>query len=809
MTTAKHYKPPSPLKERLLGFRLIVLIALTVLFTLILYPSLTVSPLRYNVGDVAEKDVKAPRDFLVEDQTATEIKRQQALQDILTLYDDDPELAGRIARSVEESFADMRALHKAVLENLAIPPDLPADMVAATPIVEGGKPAKPMKFGERRKAFEDKLGIRISPGAFEALEADGFSKNISDSIAEILQKVLDHGVVTTKEGVFKDLEKGIILRDVRTQEEKVVKNFKQFLSLDQARSLARSVGQPLLKDLDYAMANLVVDFCQRLIQPNITLNRSETEQRKYQAVAAIKPVLYKIKQGEMLLREGERVTEVHLLKLQALRSPADSQPVLPAAFGAAALLSTLIVMTYVLFFRSITGNWTSPARNILLMACVFLTFQFLAQMLTSIVEVVIRNSPYAIPGSSAVFIVPLMAAPMIICVFLGLAAALPFAVVTAVSAAALFGNSLAMCIFYLVTGSMGAYWIRDCRERKVFVTAGAKTGLLGAGLAVAVSVYLGRFGWSDDAWAFALAFLGGVASGIVTAGIVPLVEMAFGYTTDITLLELANLDRPILRRLMIEAPGTYHHSVIVGSMVEAAATEIDANPLLAKVTGYYHDIGKIRKPQYFIENQRNGKNKHDKLAPSMSSLILISHIKEGVEIAREHKLGQVIIDGIRQHHGTSLIRYFYEKARQLKGEDAVKEEDFRYPGPKPRTREAALVMLADVVEAASRTLENPTPARINGLVKSLIDRILSDGQLDECYITLKNLHRVAATFNTILNGIHHHRIEYFEHRQGSEENGKGKPKNGHSDHQSPKTAQGPAQDDTSKNSNHIRRLRAS
>jgi hypothetical protein len=300
-----------------------------------------------------------------------------------------------------------------------------------------------------------------------------------------------------------------------------------------------------------------------------------------------------------------------------------------------------------------------------------------------------------------------------------------------------------------------------------------------------------------------------MGSGIIAAGVVPLVEIAFGYTTDITLLELANLDRPILRQLMIEAPGTYHHSVIVGSMVEAAAVEIDANPLLARVTGYYHDIGKIKKPQYFIENQRNGKNKHDKLAPSMSSLILVSHIKEGVELAREHKLAKVIVDGIRSHHGTSLIRYFYEKAKLLKGADAVQEEDFRYPGPKPCTQEAALVMLADVVEAASRTLENPTPARIKGLVKSLIDRILSDGQLDECDITLKDLHVIAVSFNTILNGIHHHRIEYIDQRLAADENGKGRAKNGHPDRQPPKTAFDPAADDAPPDPGYLRRANVS
>jgi putative nucleotidyltransferase with HDIG domain len=296
--------------------------------------------------------------------------------------------------------------------------------------------------------------------------------------------------------------------------------------------------------------------------------------------------------------------------------------------------------------------------------------------------------------------------------------------------------------------------------------------------------------------------MGGIGTGIVSAGIVPLLEIAFDYTTDISLPELSNLDRSILRRLMIEAPGTYHHSVIVGSLVEAAAAEIGANPLLAKVCGYYHDIGKIKKPLYFIENQTDGKNKHDKLAPSMSKRILIAHVKDGVEMAGKYKLGRVITDTIRQSHGTSLISYFYEKAKQLKGEDAVEIDDFRYPGPKPQTREAGLVMLADVVEAASRTLENPTPSRIQGLVQNLINKVFSDGQLDECELTLKDLHKIAKSFNKILYGIHHHRIEYPE-KIGSIN---GKVKDGGPDRQQAKQVRDISGEDKERSPGHLKRL---
>jgi putative nucleotidyltransferase with HDIG domain len=240
------------------------------------------------------------------------------------------------------------------------------------------------------------------------------------------------------------------------------------------------------------------------------------------------------------------------------------------------------------------------------------------------------------------------------------------------------------------------------------------------------------------------------------------VEIIFAYTTDIKLLELANSEQPILKNLIIQAPETHSHSIIIGNLVEAAAKAINANPILAKVAAYYHDIGKIKKPMYFIENQKGGDNPHNKLTPSMSSLILLSHVKDGVALAKENRLGQKIIDIIQQHHGTSLISYFYQKAKEKEnpGVQEVNEKDYRYPGPKPQTKEAGIVMLADAVEAASRTLSDPTPSRIKGLTQKIINKIFADGQLDECELTLKDLHEIGNSFNRILNAIYHQRIGY-------------------------------------------------
>jgi putative nucleotidyltransferase with HDIG domain len=781
-----------------------ILVLSTALFIIILYPSLVITKHPYNLGDVVERDIKAPKNFFIEDQVATEKNRQHAISKVLTVYDYDVNLAKDLKGKVERAFGDLRTVIESsrIIEGTELENELAT--VEVTPENQG--PSLQTLIWEKQEQFEETIGIHVSKGAYQALAAEEFSKNIANLIAKIVTKILSNGVVTNKEILLKELDKGIILRDVSTKEERIASNLNQFYGLNQAKALVRTIGQPYLQDLNYTLKNLVVDIVQELIQPNITLNRSETQERENKIANEIKPVLHKIKAGEMLLREGARVTDFDLLKLEALQTQTKKEQILLSSLGAAMLLMCLLVTTYTLHLNYQGQMATHHSKNLLLIASLAITFFFLAEISASFSELLTQNSPVPIPGSSIYFGIPLSAGAMIICLFLGLKIAVPMALVMAIGFAIIFQNNFEMFMYFLINSTMAAYWLRNCRERKVFITAGTKLGMLNVVLATAIHFYLGELSTSKLLWDWAFAFMGGIVTGIVAAGIVPLVEIAFDYTTDITLLELANLDRPIMRRLMIEAPGTYHHSVIVGSLVEAAAMEIDANPLLAKVCGHYHDIGKIKKPLYFIENQTEGKNRHDKLAPSMSGLILIAHIKNGVEIARENKLGQVITDTIRQHHGTSIIKFFYEKAKQLKGEDAVKIDHFRYPGPKPQTKEAGLVMLADVVEAASRTLDNPTPSRIKGLVQLLINQIFSDGQLDSCELTLKDLHNIAKSFNKILYGIHHHRIEYSENRAAGNGYEKGKLKNASPDRQQAKTSQDLKEEDSTNGNGRLKRL---
>ncbi|HYL81264.1 MAG TPA: HDIG domain-containing protein, partial [Candidatus Acidoferrum sp.] len=281
-------------------------------------------------------------------------------------------------------------------------------------------------------------------------------------------------------------------------------------------------------------------------------------------------------------------------------------------------------------------------------------------------------------------------------------------------------------------------------------------------------------------------------------GLLPLLEQSFGRTTNFTLLELSSLDEPMLKHLILTAPGTYNHSIMMGTLAEAAAEAVGANALLCRVGAYYHDIGKTRHPSYFIENQPDAVNRHDKLAPSLSRAIVMSHVKEGIEMARAYGLPEVLVDMIPQHHGTRLVSYFYHRAKETCDPDlqAVKEEDYRYPGPKPQTREAAIIMLADAVEATTRSLTDPTPARIRGSVQKIINNIFVDGQLDECDLTLRDLHLIANSFVRILTGVFHHRVEY----PAAEAQDPTRKRSENGDQPAKPTTEGPRRDEVAKKS---------
>lgn len=352
---------------------------------------------------------------------------------------------------------------------------------------------------------------------------------------------------------------------------------------------------------------------------------------------------------------------------------------------------------------------------------------------------------------------PVAAFTLLVGLLLSRSLALIIAIVLSIIMAVLNDFQFEYFFIHVFGASAGIFALARVRTRSDMYHIGVKVV---AAILAATLIAHGFLSWPTDVLARNL--LMAAASGVASVGIVPFVlpylESFFSRTTNIKLIELADFNQPLLRRLMLEAPGTYHHSLVMASLAEPAAAAIGANPLFARVGAYYHDIGKLAHPEYFIENQQVSANPHDPLTPTMSSLVVTSHVKDGVALAQAHKLDRAIIDLIEQHHGTSLIHYFYHRA--LEHDTAINQESFRYAGPKPRTKIAAIIMLADAVEAASRSVEEPSPARLKDTVEQVINNKFTDGQFSDCPITMRDLSAIAECMIATLGGIYHARIDY-------------------------------------------------
>ena len=338
------------------------------------------------------------------------------------------------------------------------------------------------------------------------------------------------------------------------------------------------------------------------------------------------------------------------------------------------------------------------------------------------------------------------------------------AMMSAVLAGLVLGFDLSLMLIFFLGGLCGAYKVRDARTRGALIEAGLFVAVIQVVAAILMDPVINK-----QVLVFVLKPLAinGLICAVVVIATCKIFETLFGEITNFTLLELSDSSHPLMKRMVIEAPGSYHHSLIVSNLAEAAADAIDAHSLLVRVGAYYHDIGKMVHPEYFNENQRMTGNKHDDLEPSMSRLVIFNHVKEGLELAHKYHLNHRIIDFIPEHHGTSLMHYFYQKALAEGHPEGLEEKDYRYPGPKPQSRETAIVLLADSVEGATRALDEHTPQRIEDVVRKVINNKFIDGQLDECNLTLREIDTIASTFVRVLSAMYHSRIKYPENTNGN------------------------------------------
>ncbi|MDO4539717.1 MAG: HDIG domain-containing protein [Syntrophomonadaceae bacterium] len=492
------------------------------------------------------------------------------------------------------------------------------------------------------------------------------------------------------------------------------------------------------------------------VQPNLVYDDIATQEAIQEAIAAVQPVQKTVKAGEIIVRSGDRVTaeQISVLEQVGLQRSGGSSMFVAAGILLLLLLLLWLTRTYIKRNHAEIYERLLKLLLIVLVALIVLVISHLLDMI-QVSDVVQINSMTG-------YLAPIAAGSMLIAVLLNPRLAYFITMMLAILVG-LMANSdqLSFVLVAFIGGSVGIYYTSNIRQTSDMAKSAVYIALANVLTIIALLLLKGGITLNVLLTGILMGASNGLLSAILMIGALPYLEAGFGVISMIRMLELCNPNQALLKRLMIEAPGTYHHSVMVGNLAEATAEVIGANPMLARLGSYYHDIGKVRRPEYFVENQQGMMNNpHENIAPALSALILTSHVKEGAEMAREARLPETVIDFIRSHHGTSLISYFYNIAVNEDGDGNVNESSFRYEGPRPRSKEAALVMLADSVEAAVRSLPDPTMEKIDAMVYRIIMGKLNDGQLDECNLTFRDLDMIRGSFCKVLAGIYHKRIEY-------------------------------------------------
>ncbi len=720
-----------------LGVFLLALASLSALSCLGFEPKVRL----FVAGEIATQDVAADQSLQIEDAQATQVKREQIAQAQPPVFDLSPKPFMDLKKNVEEIL----------------------DAVSTA----GGE-----ELEKARWQVSEKLNTEIGYDTIELWQRPELREVVLDRLLPWLKSLYESGVVSSS-GVFLPFKNGILVRELPSKMETVRLDLSDIQDLNGAKEGAEILLKADLKKpfrFRKAVYSLVFPF----IIPNLTYNQELTQFRKREVMNAVEPLYYNIAKGEIIVRQGERVGPTQQLKLQALYSHKGDFFRYTEALGF--FIISLLFLLVLHMAAQGKGIRMVCQRDWIFFACLLLLYGVMAK-LGEIVRLPVVNLPTATRVMFFSYGLPVAGGAGLMALFFSKRLCFFSTLLLSFVAATMMGGGLNLFCFYFIGAIAYVFLIKNTETRSQVM----KTCFPLAGTLMLMWFGINLFEFNDlgvMGLGLGVAALNGMVSLLIVLALSPIIESVFGYTSRFRLMELLNLEQPLLQELMVKAPGTYHHSLIVSNMVEAGARAIGANALLAKVAALYHDIGKLKNPHYFIENISNRENRHNKLAPSMSALILISHVKKGVELAREHKLGPVITDLIRQHHGTTLITFFYHKAQEqaeAKGEDPVREEEFRYPGPKPQSKEAGLVLLADAIEASSRTLVDPTPSRIKGHIQSIVRKIYTAGELDESQLTLKDLTLLTETFHRILTGIFHQRIEYPNlEKIKAEKNGKAK-----------------------------------
>lgn len=697
----------------------------------------------YRIGDIASQQVIAPQEVIYEDKEATANRREAARERTPAIYEFE---ALRIA-ALEEKIRLAFAAARQVLSAQRIP-------------------AKGRLTRTQRKAalesLEKEVGQTLSPRFLPLLLDHRFDPDLEKRILTVLRPVLRDGIVADPELFRRDVKKAIVLRDKTTLTEEPLREASRVRSLDAAKEHLRQFHLEFA-ELSAPQRAELFSLLDTLLIPTLVYNAAETATRRNAAAVRVTPVEVQIKKGKVILRTGEEVTPKAAADLAAFRNLHRPKPILERLLGLFFFVAGFLyaLWRYLVHFRR---SYRTIHSSIALAVTALVLEVVVMRLLTGLADILGEHLPMAVLQDpfGLYFMIPFAFAAMLVTLLIDLNVGLIVSVVVGAFVGLFYGD-IYIAVYAVLGSWAGAYSLVQFRERSSLFTSGLLIAAVNGLAALAIHLLKQEtFIWSELLTLIAMGALSGISAAVLVSVSWPTLASWFKITTDTRLLEFSNLNAPLLKRLSVEAPGTYHHSLMVGALSEAAAETIGANPLLMRAAAYYHDTGKMLKPDYFRENQTAGVNKHDMLPPSISCQILVNHVSDGLQLAEQAGLAEGIRHLIRQHHGTRVMTYFYQRAKDLAATNSqdLDEGAFRYPGPKPQSKEAAILMMADSIEAASRTLSNPSTLQLQGMVNRLIDDILADRQLDECDITMREISLLKESFLRGLSGIHHLRIEY-------------------------------------------------
>ena len=726
---------------------------------LLAFPNVAVYDGSARVGDVWKgDDVVAPFDFSIRlPEEQVEARRDSVLRSEEPIFTERAEaLAQTLARldsvdaRLDSAFvayaAWQRARERVRDYDPAVADAEPAALLAAAR-------RDSAQFGRQRQAITLGLSERqwqvLLRSAYDAATS-GRQTALDDQLlgeaSRIARELLARGVLDVDKDSVQSSE--LLVQDLASRSEVTVRRA-DVVGRSEARALAqRSLFAALPGQRD--TVSIGVSLFESALQPSLVYNAQATERKREQKLQSVLPTRGRVRQDQIVIRSGDEVTQERYERLQSLNLEQRERGGDTSWFLTVLGRSILVFAAIALFYL-----YTYLLRPLIYAD----TRQFtLACLVLSVVLVGFLVAGAA--GGPARFAVPVALASILLTIVFDSRVG-SFATMTLAALGGLvFGYDFPFTFATLIVGVLAVFSVRDIKNRSQIL---ASAGLVFLAYALVLVGYelLRADPFSQSMTPDLLAVSVNAALILLVGPILWGLERGFGVTTDMTLLELSDTNRTLLKKLSMQAPGTFNHSLQVANLAEAAADAVGANALRARVGALYHDIGKMIKPEYFIENQQPGENPHEKLKPSMSALVIAAHVKEGVILGKEQGLPQMVIDFIGSHHGTGLIEFFYRKAQE-EAEDpsAVDESDYRYPGPRPRTNEQAIVMLADSIEAASRSLDKPTPKRLESLIDGIVAARVADGQLDESSLTFLDLARIKDAFHGLLCGIYHFRVRY-------------------------------------------------